>query len=167
MKNKALLFCGMLYSSLEYRNRAAGELVDSYGEICLYSGRIRFNDFSHYYDDETGEEITREWILFSDAIDLEHFNEKKIKTVEIEDRFRINGKRAVNLDPGCITLSSVQLLTTKNFSHRIYLGEGIFSEITFLFTKAGFKYLDWTFPDYKSETAQKFFLESREKLKKA
>lgn len=167
MKNSALLFCGLLYNSLEYRNRAVAELVDAFGEIDDYSDRLRFNEYSRYYDDEIGEEITREWILFKEPISLEHFNEKKIRSVEIEDRFRTAGKRTVNIDPGCITLSSVQLLTTKNFSHRIYLGEGIYSEVTFLFGKGECRYLDWTFPDYKSQAARKFFMSNREKLKKA
>jgi hypothetical protein len=72
----------------------------------------------------------------------------------------------VNIDPGIITLNNLQLLTTKNFAHRIYLGEGIYCELTMLFSKSGVRYLEWTYPDYKTKEAEEFFIESRKKLKK-
>jgi len=165
--NKALLFCGLLYRERDYRNRAISELVDIYGEVSSYSKTINFNEFSDYYDEELGRGISREWILFSEEIDIEHLYEKKITTCSIEDKFKSERKRMVNIDPGIITLNNLQLLTTKNFAHRIYLGEGIFCELTLLFNKSGLKYLDWTYPDYKTKEAEEFFIESRKKLKKS
>lgn len=164
----ALLFCGLLYQKRDYRNRAVSELIDKFGDISDFSKTMDFAKYSSYYDDEMGSGITREWILFADEIDLEHLFEKKVTSVSIEEKFKIGGKRNINIDPGVITLSNVQLLTTKNFAHRVYLGEGIFCEVTFTFTKNknGVKYLEWTYPDYKSEEASEFFLRNRNILKK-
>jgi len=163
--NNTLLFCGLLFKEIDYRNRAISELVDIYGEISAYSKTINFNEFSDYYNKEFGHDIFREWILFSEKIDLEHLYEKKIITCSIEKKFKRDNNRLVNIDPGIITLSNLQLLTTKNFAHRIYLGEGIFCELTLFFTKSGVRYLEWTYPDYKTEEAAEFFIESRKKLK--
>ncbi|MDD3804385.1 MAG: DUF4416 family protein [bacterium] len=163
--NRALLFCGLLYKDRDYRNRAISELVDSYGEIKSYSKTLNFSSFSNYYEAELGDEIIREWILFSEMIDLDHLYEKKVNSCSIENHFRRDGMRTVNIDPGVITLNNLQLLTTKNFAHRIYIGEGIYCEVTLLFTRTGIKHLDWTYPDYKTIEAGDFFKEARRSLK--
>jgi len=164
--SKALLFCGLLYEKRDFRNRAIAELVDAYGEVSAYSKTLSFNKFSDYYDIELGREITREWILFSEETDLEHLYEKKLNTCSIENHFRKEGKRTVNIDPGVITLNNLQLLTTKNFAHRVYLGESIYCEVTLLFTRTGIKHLEWTYPDYMTSEAEEFFINARRKLKK-
>ncbi|MGE3062857.1 MAG: DUF4416 family protein [bacterium] len=164
--NKAILFCGLLYNERDFRNRAISELVDSYGEIKSFSKTINFNSFSDYYDSELGGDIVREWIVFAEHVDLEHLYEKKINSCSIENHFRKEGRRTVNIDPGIITLNNLQLLTTKNFAHRVYLGEGIYCEATLLFTRRGVKHLEWTYPDYKTDEAVQFFTEARKSLKK-
>ena len=40
------------------------------------------------------------------------------------------------------------LATGKNFSHRIYLGQGIWADLTLMFHKGDWFDLPWTFPDY-------------------
>ncbi len=163
MKN--LIFCGLLYSNKDYRDKAISELVDVFGNIKLYSNTFSFSDFTDYYDNEIGKDIIREWILFENIDNGENFYEKKLMSIEIEKKFTINNNRNINIDPGRICLSNMQLLTTKNYSHRIYMGEGIYAEVTFIFTKNGIKFLDWTYPDYKTDIAKDFFLKSRNFLK--
>ena len=43
--------------------------------------------------------------------------------------------RPLNLDPGYITLAKLVLASTKDHAHRIYLGQGIFAEVTLLFQR--------------------------------
>ena len=38
--------------------------------------------------------------------------------------------RPLNLDPGYLTLGKLVLASTKDFAHRIYLGRGIYAEVT-------------------------------------
>ena len=64
---------------------------------------------------------------------------------------RKDGRRAVNVDPGYIALEHVVLGTTKGFSHRIYLGEGIFADLTLLYENGSYRRLKWTYPDYGSD----------------
>jgi len=54
------------------------------------------------------------------------------------------------------------LATTKAFSHRIYLGQGIFAELTYLCKGKEFYPLEWTYPDYREPFAREFFRQVRE-----
>jgi hypothetical protein len=40
------------------------------------------------------------------------------------------------------------LATGKNYAHRIYLGKGIYADLTLIFQKGAFRKLPWTYPDY-------------------
>ncbi|HPP13008.1 MAG TPA: DUF4416 family protein, partial [bacterium] len=71
----------------------------------------------------------------------------------------------VNLDPGYLDLARVVLFTTKDFSHRIYMSQGIYAEITLLFHQGKFQPLPWTYPDYQTEQYLKFFSWVREKYR--
>lgn len=160
-----LLFCGLLYTQRKYRTNAVAQLSEHYGDILHFSDVLPFSQYSKYYDEEMNGEVLREWILFKQPVTPENLYEKKLETCSIEDSMRQTGKRNVNIDPGIISLSTVQLLTTKDYAHRIYLAEGIYAEVTFMFHKNEYEYLRWTYPDYKSPQAQAFFSFARETLR--
>ena len=46
--------------------------------------------------------------------------------------------------------SRVVLASTKNFYHRIYVGKGVYAEVTLYWKDKEFKKLEWTFPDYRT-----------------
>ncbi|OHC05433.1 MAG: hypothetical protein A2Z57_07205 [Planctomycetes bacterium RIFCSPHIGHO2_12_39_6] len=71
-------------------------------------------------------------------------------------------ERPVNIDPGYINESRLILASTKDFSHRIYLKEGIYAEVTLNYRHGKYETFPWTFPDYKSQDYQNFFLQVRE-----
>jgi hypothetical protein len=71
-------------------------------------------------------------------------------------------KRPVNLDPGYIEQAKVVLASTKNFYHRIYIGRGIFAEVTMHFKNNTYQFFPWTYPDYQSRDYQEFFLRTRQ-----
>ena len=90
-------------------------------------------------------------------------------TNDIEREFSYFKKRVINLDPGILDFAKVILASTKDFSHRIYIGDGIFAEITLMFNhiknknnlKDNFRFLPWTYPDFKTEKYLDFFLNAR------
>ena len=73
--------------------------------------------------------------------------------------------RKVNLDPGILSLANLVLASTKDFSHRIYLKDGIFSEVTLVYEKKRFKALPWTYPDYTEPEVIDFLNRARETMK--
>ena len=67
--------------------------------------------------------------------------------------FSADGKRNVNIDPGYLTLANVILATTKGYSHRIYLGKGIYGEVTLLYKEKDKTFVPniFTYSDYQEK----------------
>ena len=122
--------------------------------------------YTHYYDEEMGPELQRYFLSFERLVNPEALAGIKITTNELEDRFLIGGKRSVNLDPGLLALSRFVLATTKDNAQRIALRDGIYAELTLLFTKKEFKTFPWTYPDYCSKEYQDILAEIREIYKR-
>ncbi|MEW5736060.1 MAG: DUF4416 family protein, partial [Thermodesulfobacteriota bacterium] len=74
------------------------------------------------------------------------------------------GRRKLNLDPGFITAERFVLATGKNFIHRIYVGSGIFADLTLVFREGDFVPLEWTYPDYAERSLRDFLLAVRAKF---
>jgi hypothetical protein len=72
--------------------------------------------------------------------------------------------RPVNLDPGFIEPSKLILASTKNFSHRIYIGNKMYAEVTLMYEKGGWRHFEFTFPDYRQSNYQDFLTKVRTRL---
>jgi len=70
--------------------------------------------------------------------------------------------RRVNIDPGYLDLSRLVLASTKDFSHRIYLNQGVYAETTLIFKAKTFQPLEWTYPDYRTSEYIEIFNQIRE-----
>ena len=102
-----------------------------------------------YYNDELGLPLLRRLAVFANLVPQDRLGPAKQYTNSLEDRFaRPDGRRRVNLDPGLVTCERFVLATGKNFTHRIYLGDGIFGDLTLVFQAGSWQTLPWTFPDY-------------------
>ncbi|MFH1860257.1 MAG: DUF4416 family protein, partial [bacterium] len=75
----------------------------------------------------------------------------KILTNSIEQEFIDKDKRRINLDPGYLNTAKLVLATTKDNSHRIYIGNGIYVEITLRFIAKTFRKMEWTYTDYQTQ----------------
>lgn len=81
-------------------------------------------------------------------------------------------RRRINLDPGYLDLARVVLVSTKDFSHRIYLCNGIYAETTLVYSaegavrEGGYHPLPWTYPDFRTEEYLSFFKKARGLYKK-
>jgi hypothetical protein len=123
------------------------ELEAQFGPADGVSEEFAF-DQTGYYDEELGTPITRRIIEFKSLRPLEELADIKLFTNSLEGRYELNGKRVFNLDPGFITMQSLVLATGKNFSHRIYLKDGIWADLTLIWQKKQWVDFPWTFPDY-------------------
>ncbi len=143
------LVMGILCSLPDCEEPLRSLLVEHWGRIDCYSDPIPFT-FTHYYDVEMGGPIIRRFASFEQLVDPSCLCRVKLLTNSLEDRFRRDGARRVNLDPGLMALSRLVLATTKESAHRVPLAEGIYAEITLLYSKGSFHPLDWTYPDFRS-----------------
>jgi hypothetical protein len=125
-------------------------------------------DFTHtgYYEEEMGKGLRRTFFTFVRALDAENIYSCKIETDRLEKVFldEKNGRR-VNIDPGYLNLSKLVLLSTKDYSHRIYLNGGIFAEVTLHYKDKSFRPWPWTYPDYATSEYIKTFNAIRERYK--
>jgi hypothetical protein len=108
-----------------------------------------------------GLELHKQLLSFERFVEKSELARLKIQTNEIEEQFAERKgdiiHRRMNLDPGIVTDSKLVLASTKNFSHRIYIGDGIFAEVTLRYLrKRGFEPLEWTYPDYRTDLVRDF-----------
>jgi len=164
------LIVGMFTAREELFDILRDELVKTYGDADHVSPVWPF-DFTAYYAEEFGENLLRQFVSFSQLVDAANLAEIKLFTNDLEQQFASSGKRIINLDPGYVDLSKLVLATTKNHQHRIYLGQGIFGEVTLRFTRKSFRPWEWTYPDYRTDQYIHFFnqvrLEYLEQLREA
>ncbi len=119
-------------------------------------------DHSEYYRAEMGSGLLKFLVSFGPLIPQDRLAEVKLWTNSLERDGIAEGGRVYNIDPGILTLASVILATTKGHAHRIYMGEGIYEEITLLFHQGAYKPLPWTYPDYRTPRVLDFLNEVRE-----
>ncbi len=133
----------------------AEELADRFGQPDLVSPWF---DFTHtrYYEQEMGTPLFRRMLAFSQLIPMEELGSIKLFTNRMEARYQEDGRRRVNIDPGYLTLERFVLASGKNFTHRIYIGKGVFADLTLVYHKKDFTPLPWTYPDYAGEEIRTF-----------
>lgn len=161
------LVVGFIFSEEEIFIQTKKRFVEKYGEIDFES-RSLFFKYTDYYRKEMGENLFRKFLSFKKLIMPEEIVEAKLFSVEVEKSFYLPGteKRRINIDPGYLTLSKLVLATTKNFAHRIYLGRGVYAEVTLRYLRGeGFIPWEWTYPDYRSRDYLEIFNKLRSLLK--
>ena len=143
----ARVIVSVLTADSRILNSAKPLLVRELGPIDEEIGPLAFN-YTSYYNGEMGQGILRWLWSFAELVDRETLVGIKCLTNTIEQAYTVEGKRRFNLDPGLMTLGNFVLATGKNNSHRIYLGKGIFADLTLVFRAGTYRPLEWTYPDY-------------------
>ncbi len=164
-KKTAKLFFSIFSSDKELISKIIYSLSAHYGEIDFETPFLPFNQ-TRYYEKEFGDNLERKIFSVKKIINpLEAIN-IKIECMEMEEKGSEWGKRKFNIDPGYVELSHVILTTRKPYSHRIYVGKGVFADLTLIYKKEeGFVPLNWTYPDYGSQQYRDFFNKIRDILK--
>lgn len=129
-------------------------------------GPIPFS-WTEYYQDEMGSNLMKYYCNYAHLIERDRLPEIKLYTNDIENTHAICGNRVVNIDPGYIARDKLVLATTKDFYHRLYLGKGIFGEVTLHYRKGRYRHFSWTYPDFQEVLLLSFLERGRAKLVKA
>jgi|YNPMSStandDraft_2_1061718.scaffolds.fasta_scaffold02103_2 hypothetical protein len=161
---KVKLLIGILLNDLNLEDKVLNILIKKFGKIDYKTTPYKFTH-TDYYNKEMGENIYRFYISFEQLIYGHQLGKIKIITNKIENKFKKNGKRSVNIDPGFISLANLVLATTKNYSHRIPLNNKIYAEVTLIYENKKFNTLPWTYPDYALDENIKEFEKMRDLLK--
>jgi hypothetical protein len=146
----AKLVVSALFSRTDLESAVIRALEQEFGPVDLVSERIPFAR-TRYYEAEMGSGLQRRIISFGRLIPSDGLVKAKLQAQDLEDVHRdARGHRRVNLDPGALGLHNVVLATRKGYTHRVYLGRGVYADLTLLYGKGGFRPLAWTYPDYAS-----------------
>ena len=156
------LFVGMLANEISLMEQIAGQLEGIFGPIDL-KGPVWPWEHTAYYQKEMGPGLKRQFVFFEHLVSPGIIADTKLKTIELENKFlNINAGRRINLDPGYLDSARLVLASTKDFSHRIYLGNGIYGEITLIYSGKDYQVLPYTFPDYRTGEYMDIFKKARE-----
>jgi len=138
------------------------ELAAVWGTPLLSSPTWSF-EATRYYEAEMGARLVRSFCAFAPRrpalVDWKHAARR------LETRWRLAGQRQVNIDPGYVGLGGLFLASTKGGNHRLYLGAGIYGELTLLFHHGAWHTLPWTFPDFSGGGYTPFLDRCRSLLK--
>jgi hypothetical protein len=143
------LIVGMFTQEPRLFDVAQKKMSERFGPVDYESPTFPF-DQTRYYAAEFGETLQRRFISFSRLIDPGELAAIKGWTNELERELALEGRRRINLDPGYLSLGKLVLATTKEWQHRIYLGGGIYAEVTLRYRQGSFRPWEWTYPDYRS-----------------
>jgi hypothetical protein len=161
------LFVGLLSGYAEALAAAEVDMQARWGAIDLRSDDLPF-DFTDYYYHDMGRPLVRRFISFAELFYPAELSAVKEVTNALErDMARIGRwpvARPVNLDPGYVAPSKLVLASCKDYTHRIYLGGGVYAEVTLAYTAGRWQPFDWTYPDYRTAPYQAFFSRVRSAL---
>ena len=150
------LICAVCYQDEEIRQQACDRLEQLWGPVAAQSAPYCF-DHTAYYQKEMGERLFKFFIAFRNSIEPMQIITAKLTTNRIETELAQEGLRRVNLDPGYLEAAKLVLATTKNYSHRIYLGEGIYGDVQLFWRQGRFQSNPWTYSDYLESSNLEFF----------
>ena len=120
------------------------------------------------YERTMGATLERKFLVLAAPWPEDGLAAVKLASIAIEDEVRRAGRhpveRPVNIDPGLINDCRVILASTKDYSHRIYRGSGIWEEITLRFEDGAYRAEPWTYPDFRSPLYHEFFGRFRDEV---
>jgi hypothetical protein len=165
----AKLVIGFFLKQKHLLEKLADDLCSRFGAVDIISAWMPF-EYTSYYTEELGVPLFRRLFAFEKLIQQNDLAKIKLTTNQLEHQYSQNGRRSVNIDPGYLVHERFVLASGKNFSHRIYLAEGIYADLTLLYFKGRFQKLPWTYPDYADRPMltvlerirQKYVLEVRD-----
>ncbi len=145
------LIVPMLSAHTKLLEDAREALVARFGPTDLVSAHLPF-EYTTYYRAELGASLQRQFLSFERLIDPGELAAIKTYSNMLEEEWRVEERRRVNLDPGYLTPAKLVLASTKDYAHRVYIGEGVYAEVTLAYRGGDFRSWPWTYPDYQSES---------------
>ncbi|MCC6544900.1 MAG: DUF4416 family protein, partial [Nitrospirae bacterium] len=123
---------------------------------------------STYYEKEMGTDLKRTFLFYERPITPDQLADIKHITNEMEKGSGMDTanlpERPINIDPGYLTLAKVVLASAKDYAHRIYIGKGIYAEVTLIYRDKTFNSMSHTYPDYGSDDYIAMFNMARERF---
>lgn len=167
--SESLLFQSIFFrSDLFDFQKFVSDFEEKYGNclIVKYHPKTLLNYYTNelFIDEEqVNQDLVKRYILVSTTRKKRDvLLQAKLDSLKLEKKFsRVDSKglskRIVNIDSGLISLENVILATFKSYAHRVFIGQNIFADLTYITKDKEYTPLDWTYPDYKEEQLIEIF----------
>ena len=113
-------------------------LMERFGDTDYLSSYLPFG-YTSYYEMEMGPALVRRFVSFGRHVPPETLPDIKNWTNDLEAQFSEGELRQVNIDPGYIAAAHLILATGKGYTHRPYLRDGIYADLTMIFGDGSFR----------------------------
>jgi hypothetical protein len=148
---------------------ACSTAAATWGPVALVSNVFDFVE-TDYYEPTMGEKLKKIFFAFARTVDPAELASIKRQTNIWEEAYAglVPGAaagspaaRPLNLDPGYLTEAKLVLASTKDHAHRVYVGHGIYAEVTLHYQNGRWQSHRWTYPDYRRDDYHGFFTQCR------
>ncbi|KAF0242760.1 MAG: GTP-binding [Planctomycetota bacterium] len=158
----AVLFTGLLATSEPLLAAVRASLEAEWGPVAQASIPRPWTE-TDYYEAEMGKGLVRQFLAFERLVGVDRLQDLKRRSVALEETFKPGASvaRPVNIDPGLLGEHSLTLASTKRAGHRVWIGEGIWAEITVVYRDGAFQLLHWTYPDFRRPATLEFLAACR------
>ncbi len=151
------LYVSIIYREETVRMDAKEFMTRRWGSIDHESDPLPF-EAALPLKNEMGTPLFRSFVSFGPLIDPGELALVKMACMGLEEKFRVQGKRRANLDPGYIDSHKAVLATTHSGPTKVYHSAGIYLDTVLLFPKGKCQALPWSFPEFKNQDYDDIFL---------
>ena len=130
-----------------------------------YLGPFQHFTNTTYYQSEFGSNLWRAWLGIRELGDPSQLLVKKKICTALEEKEAVNGCRKYNIDVGYLDPDKLVLASWKRGPNKLYLGDGIWADVQFNYSKGIFIPTRWAFPDLNNQVYLRDLKILREKLK--
>ena len=155
------LVVGIMYVNQELYVQALSALSDVFGKIDNEMDEYSFSGYSTFYDREMGGHVLKRFVSFERLVNPSALSRIKCWTNEVESRLSNGSSRHVNVDPCILGHGRFVMATTKGASFRVPLQNGIFADISLIYSRNGWHHFFWTYHDVKSDLFKAFLTRVR------
>ena len=148
----------------EWETALCTDLESAFG-IFDYRGEFRLFDVSDYYAPEMGSPLYRGFAAFRALGQPQDLPDWKWRSRALEQKWSREGRRTRNLDMGYLDADKLVLASFKRGPWKLYLGRGVWADMTLGYSKGRFLPTEWAFADFRDGRYNKSLLAMREKMK--
>jgi hypothetical protein len=164
MKSPVKYFTAILTGEPELLPDVLKRLKKYFGEADIVGHWVDFT-FTNFYEPEMGPNLKRCVVSFTKKLPADALPKAKAWTAKVEDKFRLDKKRRVNIDAGYMDFCKVILASGKFGGHKIALTEKCYADMILDYRKGEFHPFPWCFPDFAGGAYNQTLLEMRQALK--
>jgi hypothetical protein len=151
-----------MWKNEERLKLAENHLKNFYGDFIKQTKPFEL-PYSKYYFQEMGSPLFKKFVATNYITNHIALANIKKHCIFIENRYKINQNRTVNIDPILLDIEKVLVATKKYRGNRIQIDKDIFVELELWYHNKSFSPFPWTYLDYKENIP--FFNEIRKIFK--